>query len=142
MIFFSKTFVPSETMRVNCGDRGCNYAFRVPPEDETPYDAKDETPDEFLSPHRGYNTSHYYQELPNIAQIGSDSDDYDSDDSETSTLAVGAGLLLGATAVIVGFYFWRRGAFRRFQDRLTHSSIGSQLRRTAFGEIRYPVTAI
>ncbi|CAK4033332.1 hypothetical protein AC578_9619 [Lecanosticta acicola] len=139
----SKTFVPSEKLRSTCDDSGCKYAERVPPEAEVPYEAPNEVPAALFSTNRGFNTSHYYEDVPgapypwnHIGEWEEQSEDGGSDSTETeegkrsSSIAVPLGLLIGFTAAIIGFFFFRAGGFRKLQStavEVTESAFGSKV---------------
>lgn len=167
----ARTFVPSEKLRQFCNDRECNYNERVPAEQEVPYEAANKVDQKFLSTNRGFDTSHYYEELPMVERPAELQDEEAYGDEATSKasgsspaeeskkpeesyyrpshsqgtsnksttaesggIAVGAGAMLGFTAAVMGFYFWRIGAFRKLQgktadltDNVTNSSFGSKV---------------
>ncbi|KAI5359650.1 Putative arylsulfotransferase [Septoria linicola] len=136
----ARTFVPSERLRPYCDDHGCNYAERVAPENETPYDADFDTDDELLSTNRGYDTSQYYFEVPSEALA-----DYGKSDMEGSArrktdvktlVAVVGGTILGALIVLLGWYLQQKDAFERCRDVLTQSSLGSKLNLGHYTRLR------
>lgn len=136
----TKTFVPSEALRPHCSDRGCDYAERVPPEEETPYEAAIKTDEALLSTNRGYDTSDYYHPLPVGALVDhgkSDSDDSRQGRNDTKTsAAVGAGAILGALIVWVCWYLHQSGIFERPRDVLAGSFLGSRLGLTKYTRIQ------
>lgn len=136
----SKTFVPSDTLRPHCSETGCRYAERVPPEAEVPYETPNQVPAQLFSTNRGFNTTHYYEELPgdplpwmHFGEWDDENSNYSSDsagDKSASSIAVPLGLLIGFTAAIVGFFFWRAGGFRKLQStaaEMTDSALGSKM---------------
>lgn len=140
----SRTFVPSKSLRPHCGDRGCDYAERVPPEEETPYEAAVETDEALLSTNRGYDTSDYYHQLPVEAladhgksDTGND-DDYSgrsSGDVKTSA-AVGGGAILGAFIVWMCWYVNQKGLLERPKDLLAGTVLGSRLGLTRYTRVQ------
>lgn len=102
-----RTFVPSESLRPFCDERGCELAEGVPEEEMVLYGAEDGVEEKFLSTNRGYNTAQYYADL-------------DGQDlfSRSSAVAVAFGLVLGVLAALCGFWIWRAGGWRRAQGKV------------------------
>lgn len=150
----AKTFVPSESLRPHCDDRGCEYASRVPQEMEVPYDVENHVEQKFLSTSREFDTSDYYADSPepptptpepaatNDPSIIDDETDDDTEedwadstnDGETGTVALGVGLMLGFTVAVLGFFLWRSGGIKRLQgktvdfaDGMANTQFGSKL---------------
>jgi hypothetical protein len=59
-----RTFVPSPGLVPFCDSRGCQMAENTPDENRTGYDARVEVDQRYLSPNRGFDTTHYYQDSP------------------------------------------------------------------------------
>jgi len=59
-----RTFVPSPGLVPFCDSRGCQAAENTPDGNRTGYDARVEVDQRFLSPNRGFDTTHYYQDSP------------------------------------------------------------------------------
>jgi len=104
-----RTFVPSEKLRPWCDDRGCGLAEPVAEEEAVDYEAENEVEEGYLSTERGYNTVRYYADFRgHHGLLGGDS----------STVAVGFGLVLGCLAALGGFCVWRAGGWRRASGRV------------------------
>lgn len=56
----ARTFIPSESLRAHCGEDFCDYPMGVAEEWRVPYEAHIFVDEKYLSPSRGFNTSHYY----------------------------------------------------------------------------------
>ncbi|PPJ59533.1 hypothetical protein CBER1_08886 [Cercospora berteroae] len=133
----TKTWVPSETLREFCHDRGCDYAERVAHEEETPWEAEVATDEALLSTNRGYDTSKYYYELPSGKAVdhGKSNSDYGASGAHT-TIAVIMGALLGCLVTVSGWYMHQKGAMERVKDALAETPIGSKLHLGKYMRVR------
>lgn len=113
-----RTFVPSDSLREHCDDRGCDKPSHA--EDETSYDTVVEVPEQYLSSNRGFDTTHYYADLSGDESVSNvpQSDKYVS--SRKSVGGFGFFTVLGVftfLVVLIGglgtavFVAWKRGAF-------------------------------
>ncbi|EME46364.1 hypothetical protein DOTSEDRAFT_70386 [Dothistroma septosporum NZE10] len=148
----AKTFVPSLKLRQFCGDRGCEYAERVRPEEEIPYEAESEVAKQDLSPSRGFNTNRYYVELPISEDMvpGLDADVEDEDEEEyytvdgrkttyntrtwssgSTTVAAGAGVMVGFATAMITFFLWKAGPFRKVKGKT--SEVREEVAQRRFG---------
>ena len=59
-----RTFVPSPGLVDYCDSRGCQMAEKTPDGSRTGYDARVHVDQRYLSPNRGFDTTHYYQDSP------------------------------------------------------------------------------
>jgi hypothetical protein len=59
-----RTFVPSPGLMDYCDSRGCQMAENTPDANRTGYNARVEVDQRYLSPNRGFDTTHYYQDSP------------------------------------------------------------------------------
>lgn len=59
-----RTFVPSPGLVNYCDDRGCQPSEKTPDGSRTGYEAKVLVDQKYLSPNRGFDTTHYYQDSP------------------------------------------------------------------------------
>jgi hypothetical protein len=89
-----RTFIPSPGLVPFCDNRGCNTAEKIPEENATAYNTSVHVDQRYLSPNRGFDTTHYYQDSPNsiahkTLQIGS-----------IVAIAVAALVVLGVIAVV------------------------------------------
>lgn len=129
----TRTFQPSESLVEWCDDRGCNYSEPTLEADSFPYEAEVNVPLHYLSPNRGYNTSHYYQELlkngsvrpgptsahAELSHVGSVQADYSQNlpqhgtgNFDTGIILVAVGLLVGFGVSVLGLFLWTRyGSF-------------------------------
>ncbi|KAK4626779.1 hypothetical protein CLAFUW4_05084 [Fulvia fulva] len=149
----AKTFVPSLKLRQFCGDRGCEYAKKVPPEEVVPYHAENEVAKHDLSPNRGFNTKQYYMDIPLPEEMVPGSDinfDEEADEDEyctgngrktkyntktwssgSTTVAAGTGVMVGFTTAVIVFMLWRAGAFRKVHGKT--SELMEEVAQTRFG---------
>jgi hypothetical protein len=132
-----KTFVPGPALRPFCGERGCEYADRAPPEEEVAYEADVQTDEQFLSFNRGYNTSRYYLDLPSEVKVDYGRSSVDDGDGYISTAsALCAGVIVGFLIFLVGWTSWRVGVWRRAQEAIVDSPVGSKLGLTGYTRVR------
>lgn len=117
----AKTFVPSQSLRASCGDRGCDHAKRVDTEHQVPYEATFQVA--ALSTERGYNTSHYYEDL---------SDTEDDDDASPDHTTAFARLLLIFAAATIGLCLWKRSSLQRMMD----AAVRRSLARSGYGRYK------
>ncbi|GAB7366271.1 hypothetical protein MBLNU230_g7829t1 [Neophaeotheca triangularis] len=119
----ARTFIPSDSLRDHCDDRGCSKPEHA--KDETPYEASTSVPAAYLSPNRGFDTSHYYATLPGEKSTSNaaKSDKYTGSGKTYSSfgfftvLGVFTFLVLviGGLGVAV-FVAWKRGAFGQAKE--------------------------
>jgi len=89
-----RTFIPSPGLVPFCDNRGCNTAEKTPEENATAYNTSVHVDQRYLSPNRGFDTTHYYQDSPNsivhkTLQVGS-----------IVAIAVAALVVLGVIAIV------------------------------------------
>lgn len=127
----ARTFVPSLSLRAFCDERGCGKAetFQVSThESEEPGMQKQE----LLSTVRGFNTSHYYEDLPETRSAKSKS----KLDIGTIIIAIGLFIMLFTACFCV--FLYQRGAFSFLDpavDAVQRQTIGlkDNVTRSAFG---------
>lgn len=59
-----RTFIPSPNLVEFCNNRGCDAAEKTPDDNRVGYEAEVDVPERYLSTNRGFNTAHYYEDLP------------------------------------------------------------------------------
>jgi hypothetical protein len=64
-----RTFVPSPGLMDYCDSRGCQMAENTPDANRTGYNARVEVDQRYLSPNRGFDTTHYYQDSPKRSTV-------------------------------------------------------------------------
>jgi hypothetical protein len=61
-----RTFIPSPGLVDYCDNRGCDTAEKTPDANATAYETSVRVDQRYLSPNRGFDTTHYYQDSPEI----------------------------------------------------------------------------
>jgi len=156
----ARTFRPSEGLVRHCNDRGCDYSARVEDEHYVPYELEVNVDQQYLSPNRGFNTSHYYEDFPpnttsttpmttmipikdSNADTSADTQ-YGSGASATTTsintmiMLIAVGLLAGFGITVLAFFLWTRGAFSTLEplaDTISRRTgqFGESVTKSAFG---------
>lgn len=143
----ARTFMPSEELLDFCDDRGCGYSEATPDDDVTEYEAQVNIDAQYLSPNRGFNTSHYYKDLDldlnNTATLVDTDDASRSNSGRTTGMSImlfSLGLVVGFGITALSFFLYLRGAFQKlepladsiqrrtgeFTESVTKSAFGSQ----------------
>lgn len=140
----ARTFQPSESLVQHCNDRGCDKSSKAEHDDHTAYDAQVTVDSKYLSPNRGFNTSHYFADsVPANTNASFVSPSYHGDGSSIDNIttsgygtppqrggssSIGVGIcsfLLGAAAMVLLSFLRTRGTFRSFEplaDKVSKSA--------------------
>lgn len=123
----AKTFVPSTNLVPYCNDRGCEYSTAVPEESSTPYETTIDVDEEYLSSNRGFNTSHYYADLPanKSASLKEAPPTLSSSSgSNFGVLTIAVGLLLAFGITVFGFFLYTKGQLEPVGEAIYQRTTG------------------
>ncbi|KAI7155803.1 hypothetical protein KC349_g6743 [Hortaea werneckii] len=150
----SRTFQPSESLAQYCNERGCDKSEKAEGDDHMEYETEFEVNPEYLSPNRGFNTSHYFADsvidanssvltpeyhgeghgTPSTSSDTSDADGKSEHHSRLNGISpiglIVGGILLGFGVTIFGFFLHTHGAFRSFEplaDKVSKNAFGSNI---------------
>ena len=151
----ARTFVPSDKLRKHCGDGWCKEAQKITMDDSdfTPFNdvfqVNEEYWDNYASPNRGFDTTHYYHlngssgtsdQLPDVPAYPDTDESYSFPnpaymhrkvpidlDVGPNSIVLLIGMIIGFVAAMFLSCLYSIGVFRRFEpvvDRVSRKAFG------------------